>query len=65
MSSKQVEQCVEQVCQYGCAQVWQIIAQLERDEPIAEAAALTAAERGEVISELRSIMSVYGDRCSL
>jgi hypothetical protein len=60
-----VEARVELVCQKGCRQVRLDIATLERGGEIPESRGLVAAERGLLLSELRSIMAVYGDFCRI
>ena len=60
-----IDDCVERLCQKGCRRVWDDIAALERGEVPPEVAGLDAEARHRVLLELKSIMAVYGDRCSL
>ncbi len=60
-----IDDCVERLCQKGCRRVWDDIAALERGEVLPEVAGLDAEARHRVLLELKSIMAVYGDRCSL
>ncbi len=60
-----VEASIERICDMGCRVVWQNIAALERDECPPEVQGLSGTERAMVLSELKTIMAVYGDRyCS-
>jgi len=59
-----VVRCVEALCHKGCRQVWCDIQALERDAALPETQGLSTAERAAVLAELKSVMAVYGDRCS-
>lgn len=60
-----VEHAIEVLCHKGCRQVWREIVALERGEVLPETEGLSAKERALVLQELKTIMSVYGDRCSI
>ena len=60
-----IEECLERLCQKGCRRVWDDIAALERGEALPVVAGLDAEARHHLLLELKSIMAVYGDRCSL
>jgi hypothetical protein len=64
-TSPAVTHCIETLCHKGCRQVRRDIEALERGQSLAETRDLGPAERAEVLAELRAIMAVYGDRCSL
>ncbi len=53
---------VESFCNDGCKAVYAYIAAIENGEPLQAVQGLTAAERALVVTELKSIMAVYG-RC--
>lgn len=59
MDSSKIDHCVETISLKGCTEVWEIIAALERNQPIAETADLLQEERQAVLAELKSIMAVY------
>lgn len=60
-----VEHSVEILCDKGCRQVWQEIDALERGEDLPETVGLNAEDRAQVVQELKAIMAVYGERCSV
>nr|VFJ51188.1 MAG: hypothetical protein BECKDK2373C_GA0170839_103131 [Candidatus Kentron sp. DK] len=62
---KAVDDCVETLCQQGCRSVVDKIAVLERGEHIAETVSLGEDGRTLVLEELKSIMSVYSNVCSV
>jgi hypothetical protein len=64
-TSPAVAHCIEVLCHKGCRQVRRDIAALEQGQSLPETQGLDPAERVEVLAELRAIMAVYGDRCSL
>lgn len=61
MNRERIEQCVEALCEKGCREVWRDIQRLDAGDPVAEVAALDAAERRAVADELKEIMAVYGE----
>ncbi|MEJ2452984.1 MAG: hypothetical protein P8103_02350 [Candidatus Thiodiazotropha sp.] len=63
MRSKQIEECIEILCQKGCHSVRQDIRLLERGESLPELRVLDDLARQTVLKELRAIMAVYGDSC--
>ena len=60
-----VETCVEALCEQGCQKVWQHIADLEEGKELPELEGLNPDQRLAVLFELKSIMAVYSDRCSV
>lgn len=60
---RQVEACVEALCQQGCQAVRGIIADLEAGRAVPHTEALNAAERASVLAELQAIMAVYDGTC--
>jgi hypothetical protein len=65
MRSKQIDECIERLCQKGCRSVRQDIRLLEQGQMLPELSALDDLARLTVLKELRSIMAVYGDSCPL
>lgn len=65
MRSKQIDECIERLCQKGCRSVRDDIRLLERGETIPELNVLDDLARQAVLKELRSIMAVYGDSCPM
>jgi len=63
--SPAVEHCIELLCHKGCRQVWREIETLEQGEDLLEARGLNREERAFVLTELKAVMAVYGDRCSI
>jgi hypothetical protein len=61
---RKVSAAVERICALGCRSVNALILRLETGLPVSETAHLNGCERREVLAELKSIMSVYGDRCA-
>jgi hypothetical protein len=60
-----LEARLEALCEKGCRHVWQDIDALERGEPLKETHGLNDEERGWLLHELKQIMAVYRDRCSV
>lgn len=60
-----LEARLEAVCEKGCRHVWHDIDALERGEDLRETKDLTDEERRWLLAELKQIMAVYGDRCSV
>ena len=56
---------LESICEKGCRLVWDDIAVLERGGELAETADLDGRERAWLLDELKTVMAVYGGRCSL
>ena len=63
--SPAVEHCIELLCHKGCRQVWREIEALEQGEDLPEARGLNREEQAFVLTELKAVMAVYGDRCSI
>ena len=63
MLNHRVEHAVELLCHQGCRAVWGVIDALESGQTLPETAGLDSAEIGEVLSELKAIMSVYAGSC--
>ena len=57
-----VEQCVESLCQNGCATVRATISAMEKDISNVPLAGLEASEQQQVLNELKVIMSVYDQK---
>jgi hypothetical protein len=53
------------LCGKGCRQVWHEIHRLENGEDVAETLDLSIEERRIVLRELKAIMAVYAERCSI
>jgi hypothetical protein len=56
---------VERICAKGCRMVWADIAMLEQGYELPETEDLDAVERAWLLHELKSVMAVYGERCSV
>jgi hypothetical protein len=56
---------IEAICMRGCRQVRADIEILERGGTLPETRGLSGAQRDALLSELRAIMAVYGDRCRI
>ncbi len=63
--SPAVQHCIELLCHKGCRQVWREIEALEQGEDLPEARGLNTEERALVLTELKAVMAVYKDRCSI
>jgi len=59
MIDKQIEICLEQICEQGCRAVNKIIQQLEQGKEIEVVWHLSALQRGILLDELKSVMAVY------
>lgn len=62
MREKIVSDCVESLCRTGCAAVRATITTLEKGLPIGQTDGLSDKEKQQVLSELKTIMSVYDSR---
>jgi hypothetical protein len=60
-----LEARLESLCEKGCRHVRADIDALERGEELRETRDLTEEERRWLLAELKQIMSVYGDRCTI
>ena len=56
---KQINSCLEQICEQGCRSVNQVIQQLELGEVIEDFAHLSRVQQQRLLQELKSIMAVY------
>jgi hypothetical protein len=65
MRNKQIDECIERLCQKGCRSVRDDIRLIEQGETIPELSVLDDLARQAVLKELRSIMAVYGDSCPM
>ncbi|MCU7797932.1 MAG: hypothetical protein KZQ75_12445 [Candidatus Thiodiazotropha sp. (ex Myrtea spinifera)] len=63
MRNKQIEHCIEVLCQKGCQSVRDDIRLLEQGVVLPELSVLDDLARLKVLKELRAIMAVYGDSC--
>jgi len=60
-----IEQCVESLCQNGCAAVHATIVAMEADLDNVQLTGLDHEEQLQVLKELKIIMSVYDTPCEL
>ncbi len=65
MAQQRVDQCLEMLCGKGCSAVWRDIAALEAGQRLPETQDLSVAEQQEVLVQLKSVMSVYHNSCSM
>lgn len=64
LNQRLVELSVEKLCHKGCRAVWSDIDALEAGKKLPEVEGLSVTEVDAVISELKSIMSVYQGTCA-
>ncbi|MGM0593578.1 MAG: hypothetical protein ACQETD_03485 [Pseudomonadota bacterium] len=62
MSSEQVSQCVENLCQCGCEAVRATISAIESGAAVPQVQTLSEEERRMVLNELKAVMAVYDER---
>lgn len=62
MDTKQVNQCVDALCQCGCDAVRATIAAMEAGADIPQVKTLNSEERELVLDELKAVMAVYDAR---
>jgi hypothetical protein len=60
-----VDFAIEAVCQRGCQYVLDTIARLDRGEIPPGLAELSLSDRQALLAELKSIMAVYGNVCTV
>jgi len=60
-----IEQCVESLCQNGCAAVSATIVAMEQDLDNVQLSGLAREEQQQVLKELKTIMSVYESPCKI
>lgn len=63
MAKSKIDRSVEEICHQGCRQVRRAISLLEQGTELPEVRDFTTEERKALLTELKSIMSVYGDSC--
>lgn len=56
---KTSNECIEFICAQGCTVVREVIVQLEKKQNISELQYLQEEQKQSVLTELKSIMSVY------
>lgn len=59
MDQQNVQQCIEKLCQKGCAEVLETINALEQNRAVEETLSLNNEEVQFVLAELKSIMAIY------
>lgn len=64
-NDKQVNFCLEQICEQGCCSVNLVIQQLEQGQVLEGIQHLNTKQRQQLLQELKSIMAVYGDSCEV
>lgn len=64
MHDSRISDCVDTLCEQGCTSVRQAIRRLSSGQAPTEASRLSAAQRRELLRELRTIMAVYDKRDS-
>lgn len=57
-----VESAIEELCSQGCDEVNATIRKLEQKQHVAEVMQLNPKDKQEVLTELKSIMSVYDNK---
>ena len=62
MDTKQVNQCVDALCQCGCDAVRATISAMEMGADIPQLQTLSSEERSVVLDELKAVMAVYDYR---
>ena len=62
LSSEQVTQCIDALCQCGCDAVRATIVAMESGIVVPQVETLSEAERLMVLQELKAIMAVYDSR---
>lgn len=61
--SDSVNRCIEAICQSGCMAVRAVIESLERGQAIPQTEGMSADEVNLVLTELKTVMSVYDEPC--
>ena len=62
MDTKQVNQCVDALCQCGCDAVRATIEAMEVGADVPQVETLNSEEREVVLHELKAVMAVYDSR---
>jgi hypothetical protein len=60
-NDKQIDLCIEQICEQGCRYVNQVIEQLEKNKIMDRLNHLNFVQQKILLRELKSIMAVYAD----
>jgi hypothetical protein len=60
-NDKQIDACLEHICQQGCRVVNHIICQLEQGEYVENIQHLNAEQRQKLYQELKNVMAVYAE----
>jgi hypothetical protein len=60
-NDKQIDSCLENLCQQGCQTVNQVIQRLEQEQVIDTVKHLNVAQRMTLLQELKNIMAVYAE----
>ncbi len=60
-----VDACVEHICNKGCREVRKDIATMEQGGTPEGAETLNTRQKARVLTELKTIMSVYGTECRI
>lgn len=63
MKNKTIEKTVEVICEKGCRSVREDIIRLQDGQSLSETDGLSSQQTSQVLQELITIMSVYGDTC--
>jgi len=61
----ELEARLEMLCQKGCQRVWHDIEALEAGQDLPETRGLDPDQCRWLLAELKQIMAVYSDRCSV
>ncbi len=65
MRNMTIDACIEAICRNGCQEVRRKIQLLEQGQALPELSHLRPEAQQAVLDELKSIMSVYTDSCSV
>jgi len=60
-NDKDIDSCLEQICEQGCQTVNQVIQQLEQCQTIDVARHLESVQQKILLQELKKIMAVYAE----
>jgi hypothetical protein len=58
-NDKQIDLCLEQICEQGCRIVNQVIQQLEQGKNIDNIQYLSHVQQNRLLQELKNIMAIY------
>lgn len=62
MSSEQLSQCIDALCQCGCDAVRATISAMESGVAVPQVETLSDEERQMVLAELKAVMAVYDSK---